>query len=325
MENKAHALAAGLFVALAAALLLTLATWLSRDGGGREVFEISTRETVSGLQEQAPVRYRGVNVGKVTSIGFDPQAQGSVLVRLALEPQAPVTRGTFATLDFQGVTGLAFVQLDDDGKPAPRLVPDGGAPPRIPLRPGLISRLTDRGDAILDRVEQAAARLHQLLDEPNQQRVANVLDRMAQAAESVDRLAARSTAIVEAQLGPARTSIPQTVSSIGAAVASLHRTSDEARAALTELGGVAQKFNAAGGPVDRLAEGAVSLSQAAESFGAGTLPRVNQVADETARAARQLQRVVGGIEDNPQSLIFGGGSAEPGPGESGFVAPGGAR
>ena len=155
MENKAHALAAGLFVALAAALLLTLAAWLSRDGGARDVFEISTRETVSGLQEQAPVRYRGVNVGKVTSIGFDPRSQGGVLVRLALEPRAPVTRNTFATLDFQGVTGLAYVQLDDDGQPATRLLPDGGAPPRIPLRPGLISRLTDRGDAILDRVEQA--------------------------------------------------------------------------------------------------------------------------------------------------------------------------
>ena len=72
MENKAHALAAGLFVLALSALLGVLAYWLTRDVGIRLAYEITTREAVSGLQPQAPVRYRGVNVGKVTSIGFDP-------------------------------------------------------------------------------------------------------------------------------------------------------------------------------------------------------------------------------------------------------------
>ena len=80
MENKAHAMAAGIFVLLAAALLAVLAAWLTRDTGTRDPYEISTRESITGLSPQAAVRYRGVDVGKVDAIGFDPKAQGNVLI-----------------------------------------------------------------------------------------------------------------------------------------------------------------------------------------------------------------------------------------------------
>ena len=76
MENKAHALAAGAFVLVVAALLAALAVWLTRDSGERNLFELSTRDTISGLQPQAQVRFRGVPVGKVEFIGFDTQDAG---------------------------------------------------------------------------------------------------------------------------------------------------------------------------------------------------------------------------------------------------------
>jgi phospholipid/cholesterol/gamma-HCH transport system substrate-binding protein len=116
MENRAHALAAGIFVAVLSLLLLGLASWLTRDTGKRDIYEISTRETVTGLQPQAPVRYRGVDVGKVDTIGFDTKTAGNVLMRLEVDSAAPITADTFATLGFQGVTGLSFVQLDDSGR-----------------------------------------------------------------------------------------------------------------------------------------------------------------------------------------------------------------
>src|SRR3954447_20634087 len=150
MENKSHAMAAGIFVALLTALVLGLASWLTRETGVRDTYEISTRETVTGLQEQAPVRFRGVDVGKVKRIGFDPKVIGNVLVRMEIDRDTPLTRDTFATLSYQGVTGLAFIQLSDLGKPAPRLAPNDEVPPRIPLRPGLLARLEERGEVILE-------------------------------------------------------------------------------------------------------------------------------------------------------------------------------
>ena len=325
MENKAHAMAAGIFVALLSLVLLGLASWLTRDTGKRDIYEISTRETVTGLQPQAPVRYRGVDVGKVESIGFDSRTLGNVLIRIEVDGVAPITADTFATLGFQGVTGLSFVQLDDGGKQSTRLVPNDEAPPRIPLRPGLLAKLQDKGEKILDQVEQATVKVNQLLADPNQQRLAAALDNVGEAAASVSKLSTSMTALLDAQFGPTRVNIPAFVKNADATLTSVRGTSDEAKAAIAEIGKTATRLNAKEGPVDRLAEGAEGLAHAADSFNAATLPRINKVTDETSRTVRQLSRAVTGINDNPQSLIFGAGSAQPGPGEPGFTPPGATR
>ncbi|TFY96617.1 MlaD family protein [Ramlibacter humi] len=318
MENKAHALAAGVFVVVVTGLLLLLGAWLTRDSGAHDAYEISTREAVTGLQAQAPVRYRGVDVGKVTSIGFDPKAQGNVLVRLDVARGTPVTSDTFATLSFQGVTGLAFVQLDDTGKPAQKLQPNDEAPPRIPLKPGLLQKLASRGEVILDQVEQITTKVNTLLSDPNQKKITGAVESVSEAAASVTKLANNLDATLTAQFGPQRVDIPSLVKRTDSALASLRDTSDEARKTIARL-------NSKGGPMDRLAEGTESLSHAADAFNAATLPRVNKVTEETSRAVRQLSRTVNGINDNPQALIFGTGRIDPGPGEEGFTAPGGKR
>ena len=107
MENKSHALAAGIFVLAVAAMLAGLAIWLTRDNTSYQHYELTSKDGVTGLQPQAAVRYKGVAVGKVTRIGFDPQIPGNVLIRIAVNDQAPITPGTFAVLGYQGVTGLA--------------------------------------------------------------------------------------------------------------------------------------------------------------------------------------------------------------------------
>lgn len=135
MENKSHALAAGAFVLAVVAMLVGLAAWLTRDTGEHRLFEISSHESVTGLQEQAPVRYKGVTVGRVQSIALDREKAGNVLVRFAVDGTAPMTTATFATLGFQGVTGLAFIQLDDSGAPSQALATNDEQPPASPCTP----------------------------------------------------------------------------------------------------------------------------------------------------------------------------------------------
>ena len=314
MENKAHALAAGIFVVLASALLIALAAWLTRDTGQRDAYEISTRETITGLQPQATVRYRGVEVGKVASIGFDAKTQGNVLLRLEIDHDAPVTQDTFATLSYQGVTGLAFLQLDDNGKSAARLVPNDEAPPRIPLKPGLLAKLMDHGEMILGQIEQVTGRMNQLLGDDNQRRVTAALDNLGTAAANAGRLAERLDATLDKRVDPA-------LAEVSTAMRSVRKSADGVAQAAADFDKTARRLNEKDGPLDRLAEGTESLSHVADSFNAATLPRINHVTEETSRAVRQLGRTANAIGDNPQSLIYGSGQIAPGPGEPGFAPP----
>lgn len=325
MENKAHALAAGIFVALLTALVLGLAAWLTRDTGVRDTYEISTRDTVTGLQEQAPVRFRGVDVGKVTSVGFDPKAPGSVLVRLDVDREAPITRDTFATLSFQGVTGLAFVQLADEGKPSPRLEPNDEVPPRIPLRPGILAKLEDRGEVILEQIEQVTTRINKLLGDENQARLAGAIENVGKTAETTSKLAQRLDNTVAQRIDPL-------LSEASVTLRGLKRNFDEVGVAAAEVNSTAAEFrraavsiNAPDGPLSRLSEGSEAISQAADVFSRSTLPRFNRTLDEASRTVRSLGRAVDELTDNPQALLYGDGAPRPGPGEPGFQAPQGTR
>ena len=322
MENKAHAMVAGAFVLAVSALLALLAVWLLRDTSQRDMYEMSTSETVRGLKPQAVVRFRGVPVGKVELIGFDNKVKGNVLIRISIDRSAPVTKSVFATVASQGVTGLGFIQLDDSGASAERLVPNDDDPPRIPLKPGGLEKLLKQSEVIFDQVEQASTKLNQMLAEDNQKRLVVALESMGQAANNVSSLSTTLTSILNAQLGTDKVNIQRLVKNLDTAVVSLQDTSTKAGAAIAEVGITAKRLNEKGGPLDKLSEGGTALAAGVETFSAATLPKLGAVADETARTMRQLGRTVNAVDDNPQSLIFGNGPPQPGPGEPGFSATG---
>lgn len=307
MENKAHALVAGAFVLVVSALLALLAVWLTRDNSQRDLYDMSTSETISGLQSQALVRYRGVPVGKVERIGFDPKIKGNVLIRVSIDSGVPVTQATFATVAYQGITGLGFIQLDNDDEAAVRLVPNDADPPRIPLKPGTFDKLLSQSEVIFNQAEQASVRLNQLLADKNQQAVSVAITQLSEAASSLNRVAKG--------LEPTVASLPALSREAGVTLRSVKIASDE-------VGATARRLNEKGGPLDKFAEGGTALAAGTQAFSAATLPKLDEVADEAARAMRQLRRTVSAVDDNPQALIFGNGPPVPGPGEAGFSATG---
>ncbi len=329
MENKSHALAAGTFVLVLAALLIVMSVWLTRDGGSSHQYELSSNDSVTGLQPQAPVRYKGVAVGKVTYIGFDPDVPGNVVIRIAVDDTTPLSPSTFASLSYQGITGLAFVQLDDEGGEAPVLTAGSSGVPRLPLKNSKLGELTNQAPEILAKVQQVMDNVNKLLGEDNLKKLSTAVGNAGEAANQIG-LAAKSVSVLSTQvdstlrqrLDPALAGIPALTAEASKTMQSLQRTADDVSRTADGIDKTAQRLNEKNGPIDRLAEGTAALSHVAETFGAATLPRINRVTDDASRAARQLSRTVNGINDNPQSLIFGNGSVVPGPGEPGFVPPG---
>ncbi len=329
MENRSHALAAGAFVLTALALLVALAFWLTRDTVETRIYELSSRDAVSGLQAQAGVRYRGVSVGRVTDIGFDPVTKGNVLVRIAVDETAPITRSTFGALGFQGVTGLAFIQLDDSGESQEPLPSGAEKPERIPMRPGLFTRFSDQGVTLMNQLEESSKRLNQLLAPENQKTLMGAIDGLGKAAGGIEKVANRTDKLLEAQFDPKQLNLPGLAKEMSTTLKVLQDVSDrvgssadEARASAKSFKQVTERMSAPGGTLDQLTRGVDSLAATGEKVNSGTLPRLNRTMDETARTVRQVGKAVTTVNENPQAFIYGGGATPPGPGETGFAAPG---
>jgi phospholipid/cholesterol/gamma-HCH transport system substrate-binding protein len=239
-------------------------------------------------------------------------------VRISVDERVPLTTSSFATLSYQGVTGLAFIALDDKGESNVALKPDDDNPPRIPLKPSILAQLQDRGEAIINQVEEVTKRANTLLSDPNQKRAADALESIAAASASANTLLKTLDNTVKTGLNPALTKLPDTMASVKKAAGDVSRVANNFN---TTVG----RLNAPEGPVERLSEGTKALAQAVDSFNAATLPRVNRVADDTSHAVRRLGRAADSINDNPQSLLFGNGGAAAGPGEPGFSAPAATR
>jgi phospholipid/cholesterol/gamma-HCH transport system substrate-binding protein len=315
MENRSHALAAGAFVLLMAALLVAMAVWLTRDTQEHRIYLLSTREAVTGLQPQATVRYKGVVVGRVSAIGLDPAKPGHVLVRIAVNDDVPVTTSTFAALGFQGVTGLAFIQLDDAGESKVALAGTPAEPGQIPVRAGLFTRLQEQGAGLLAQLDETSRRANYLLAPDNQKTLMEAIASMGKAAEDLGKIAKEAEqqrVVREAAL--AMTTVQTSAQRVGA-------SADVVKTSAAAFERVTTRMNATGGTLDEISAGVDAITESGRSFNAVVAPKLTRTADEAARAARQWGRVAEMAESNPQSLLWGQSAPAPGPGEPGFVAP----
>lgn len=318
MENKSHAIAAGAFVLVVAALLVALAAWLTRDTGEHRLFEISSRDGVTGLQEQASVRYKGVTVGRVQSIALDPEMVGNVRVRIAVDSSAPITKSTFATLGFQGVTGLAFIQLDDSGQSHDSLVSTDEQLARIPMRPSLLSRLSDQGAGLLTQLDEATQRVNQLLAPPNQKTLMDAIGTMGQAAANISQLSRHAD---QANLPALAQDATATLKILRATSERVSLSADSVSVSADAFKVMSDRMSAPDGTLDKIAQGTEALLSTGQTLNATLVPRLNRTVDDTARTVRTIGRAVETVNDNPQSLLLGNGAAVPGPGEPGFSEP----
>ena len=315
MENKAHAFAAGVFVLAVTALLVGMVMWLMRDTVSTSRYEMTTTDAVTGLQPQAAVRFKGVAVGKVTNIDFDPDKPGNVLVEIAVDRNAPVTQSTFATLAFQGVTGLSFVQLNDDGSSTapPPAGPNGV--PRIPLKPNALGQLQDMASELVEKVGQATDRVNQMLGPDNQAALSSALSEMGAAAKSINQLATNTDKTIQnAKIDGLIKQTSGTLSSVDKAASQVRVTAANLDTTVGELGKGVQRVTGPGGVVDRMSEGANTVTST-------TLPRIQNLTEDASRTIRRLDRIANSLSENPQAFIYGSGTVPPGPGEPGFQAP----
>ncbi len=308
MENRAHALAAGIFTILLGVAAAIAIWWLGQSDDSTTSYVLETRRNVTGLNVQAQVRYRGIRAGKVRAIEPDQNDPRTILVTVDLDSRFKLTRGSTAQLGYQGVTGLAYVLIEDDGSSAEILTGQDGAPARIAMKPTLFDTLGERAGDIVSQISAVTIRLGKLLDERNVQNLARTIDNLAVASDGLREMPVILASVKEALSEKNMRSLRQILGHVEATAGEAAPLAVEMRDLVKSMSTLARRFEQVAG-------------SAGDELTGTTLPRANALIDELSTSSRQLSRILDRLERNPQILLFGRDVAIPGPGETGFVAP----
>ena len=316
MENRAFALVTGLFLIGVAVAIVIAAQWLGGEKHERLAYRVVAAQAVSGLNVQALVRYRGMAAGRVTAISLDPKDRRRILIGIAVDSNIPVTRGTYAQLGMEGITGVAYVHLLDDG--------DDDAPPakagdgviELGMKPSFMDTLSDNAEGVARDARELIANLNKLLTEENRGRIGKTLASLERVAANLEATSQRLPGAVEradARLGAwlsedNRVLARQSLERMNEAAAELPELAREAKR-------LAQDARSLVGQAGSLSD---ETRATAASLREGTLPQVNALAESVERGAQRFGRLATELERQPDSLLWGRRAARPGPGEPGF-------
>ncbi len=304
----------GAFVLGLTAVAIAVALWLVSGGVSLERHDryiASFEESVSGLSRGAPVTFRGVPVGTVREIALDVVDPDRVRLVLEVARGTPITQDTVAVLVFQGLTGIATVDLAGGGRASPPLALTPGEPYRvIRTAPSTMRRLESGVMALLGDLGETARSANALLGDET--RVA--LQRtVADVQQLVHAFAGRSSD-VDAAIGDAAESLrhaAETSARLPGLVARIGRDAEAVERVADEVGRVGAATRAA---VDEASAAAKDASRAVQQLNGESLVELQRLLTEMTETAAALGRVSRELERNRGALL-GGQQPPRGPGE----------
>ncbi len=293
MESKVNFTIVGLFTLTLVAALIAILLWLGTGGRYYKIYDTYyayMNESVSGLNLNAPVKYRGVEVGNVRSITLDPANPERVRLLLKIERGTPVKEDSVAVLRTQGLTGIAYVELAGGSLQSPLLKAKRDEEfPEIHTGPSLMARMDTALTSLIANVSRVSDNVNAVLDEDNRRAFKHSLAQI----DTITRVLAARSATIEAGVNNAA------------------KTLEHSARASADLGRLIERTGRSAEAVERLANETSRTAAAVP----GTLQGIQLLVDDLRELSASLRRVSDQLERNPNALLFGKPQPEPGPGE----------
>ena len=299
----------GGFVLVLGSALIAGVLWLASGGAFQTKYDpylAISDESVAGLNLNAPVKYNGVDVGKVRSIQLDAENPERVRLVFAIERGIPIKEDTVAVLKTQGLTGIAYVELGGGTRESPALrATDGETYPVIRTKPSLSARLENVLTNVLAKLDRTTSNIDAMLSVENQLAVKSAL---ADLAAVMRTIAARKDTLDKGIVSAERTfdNSARVTSQLGPVIERIGRSAD----AVEKMGNDASEATKTAGKTIN------SMGADVQRFTGETLPELERLLGELTVLSASLRRLSDQTQRNPSGLIFGRTPVPAGPGES---------
>jgi len=182
MNNRVNYTFVGFLVIISISMMLWFSYWLLKPSKVEEMqkYFIYFDESVLGLNLDAPVKFRGISVGRVTRLRINPKNTQQVEVLIDILKTTPIKSSTVAKLTSQGITGLSYINLSLGDNSADFIkAKEGDEYPIIKTIPSLFMKLEDSFGSVSENLSKTLSRTQQLLDDENQIEISLLLKNSA--------------------------------------------------------------------------------------------------------------------------------------------------
>ncbi|TAL61552.1 MAG: MCE family protein [Legionella sp.] len=293
MESKTNYTIVGITVLALVAALLSTALWLSV-GFNQKLYStyiVYLHEAASGLSEDSPVKFNGVQVGMVKAIKLNKNDPRQVEIWLNIQEGTPITNSTFATLISQGITGVTYVGLSASSSDLTPLKQMPGEPfPVIPAKPSLFNQLDTVLKEVSENINKVTNQASMVFNEENSE---NFKKSLANIEEVSEVMAKNSKNINLFMVNTANMSkdFPEIVKQLKIGV---------------------NKLSEAGNSISvTMGSGKTAIDKLSQQ----TIPPATQLLRRLNNIAANLEKVSNEMRQNPSVVIRGTTPPKPGPGE----------
>ena len=304
METRANYVLIGGFTAGIILALFAFVIWLGHLDLNREVktYDVLFNEAVTGLSQAGDVRYNGIKVGQVKKIGIakDPN---KVQVRVEVDAKTPVKEDTFATLEYTGLTGVAYVQLKGANPKSPDLAvkPDQEYPIIASKSSGL-QDLFSGAPQLIGQANDFVGRLNMILDERNRNHITAILENAERVTGVLANSSDRISSLIE--------NVDDAAKNINALSADLRKLAHNANDVVDkDLRNMVHDTSVTAQSATRAAEALEALvkdnSDSINHFANNGLGNITQLSTELRTLVRTLDRVAGRLDNDPSILVYG--------------------
>ncbi len=320
MNNKTNYTFVGLAVILGFVLIGFFLFWLLRPMEEEQIkrYVIYFNESVLGLNVNAPVKYRGIDVGKVEKIGINPNNTEQVRVVVSVKADTPIKTTTVAKLTSQGITGLSYINLSLGDKSAPLLkeIPKGEKYPVIRSVPSLFKSVQTSVGEVYVKVSKTLDNIDSVLQEKNRKELERTLKNSADITEKINKALDEKTILafqksmlniqkLTARMEHSLESIDQLAknsltweNNISEALASVAKSYLDIQKSMEDIG-------------DAFKRGDFDIKGISKEF----MPALQQNLNSLENLLNEFSSTIREYQDSPRDILFQEREVKPAPGE----------